>query len=237
MIALTNAFNEKVILALDTPSPKDAWHFLEIVGKEIKYVKVGHRLYFLGGSEFVSDLVKTGYNVFLDLKFHDIPNTVAMALQPLMDAGLWSLTLHAAGGRAMLEAAVKEKERSRARTRLFGVTILTSHSDESWKEVNPGSFFEDTITARAILCEKTGLDGLVCSPSDLNIIDSQVSSNFLKIVPGIRLERSLDDQMRALTPGEAVRAGASYLVIGRPLLKAEDPLRVLKEIKSQLGED
>lgn len=233
---LTNKTEDRIILALDTPTTERASDILDLLGERISHVKVGYRLFFLGGISFVSGLIKSGYKVFLDLKLHDIPNTVAIAVQPLLDLGLWSLTLHSAGGRAMLEAAVREKERAGSSTELFGVTILTSHSPESWIEVNPGSPFEETLTARAKLCEDSGLDGLVCSPSDLAFLRNDVREDFLKIVPGIRLETTEDDQTRAKTPEEAIRRGASYLVIGRPVLNAEDPVQVMETIKRMLGD-
>jgi len=236
LVNLENSKEKNIILALDTHSLNDAFRILDLAGDDLKYVKVGYRLYFLGGIDFISKLQSRGYCVFLDLKLHDIPNTVSIALEPLMDMGLWSITLHSAGGRAMLEQAAAARNRSGTKTRLFGVTVLTSHSDISWQEVNPGASISSTLLSRAVLCENCGLDGLVCAPSDLPLLDSSVSRDLDRIVPGIRLKDTTDDQQRSKSPFDAIKDGADYLVVGRPVLNSPSPGNVIQTIRNQIRE-
>lgn len=222
-----------LILALDTSTPEEAETILDKVTRAISFVKIGHRLYTLGGIPFLEHIMKRGFNIFLDLKLHDIPNTVSIALEPLMDMGLWSLTLHTAGGREMLEGAVKTKERKCSDTLLLGVTVLTSHSPKSWEEVNPGCSLEKALVERAKLSADVGMDGIVCSPLDLPIINRSGLEGLIRVVPGVRFQEGLDDQKRVTTPGKAFLEGADYIVVGRPIIKDPEPLLVIDRIREE----
>lgn len=222
-----------LILALDTSTLEEAEGLLDNIESSLSYVKIGHRLYALGGIPFLEKTMKRGLNVFLDLKLHDIPNTVSIALEPLMNIGLWSLTLHTAGGREMLEGAVQTKGRLRSGTLLLGVTVLTSHSPESWEEVNPGCSLQRSLVERARLSAEVGMDGIVCSPLDLPLINLSGAEGLIRVVPGVRLQEGKDDQKRVTTPGKAFLDGADYIVVGRPIIKAPDPLLVIQKIREQ----
>jgi len=225
-----------LIIALDTPTVMDAEKILEKIEGHVSYLKIGHRLYALGGTPFLEGLVKKGFKVFLDLKLHDIPNTVSIALEPFLDLGLWSLTLHTAGGRAMLEEAVKTKGKHGSSTLLLGVTVLTSHSESSWEEVNPGCDLSSALMERATLSAEAGLDGIVCSPLDLEVIKRSGGRDLLRIVPGIRFREGQDDQKRITRPGQAFRNGASYIVMGRPVINASNPVDVIEKVWEEYRE-
>lgn len=225
-----------VILALDTSDIAKAEEILDEVGDSLKFLKVGHRLFAQGGKSFIDSLIRREFNVFLDLKLHDIPNTVSIALEEYLDMGIWAITLHTSGGREMLEYAVETRNRMRSSAYLLGVTVLTSHDDKSWGEVNPGGELARSLASRTSLCLQTGLDGLVCSPLDLPLVSRSGGSELKKVVPGIRLEQGNDDQKRINTPLEAFRSGADYIVVGRPILNAPDKTAVMRNIASQVEE-
>ncbi len=224
-----------LILALDLDTLAGARGTLDIVRDRIRYVKIGPRLFALGGVPFVTEMVDYGFKVFLDLKLHDIPNTIRLAVQAFSDIGLWSLTLHAAGGRRMLEEAVSARDRSRSSMKLFGISVLTSFDDRLWNEATPGCPMTDALRSRSWLCDDVGLDGVVCSPLDLPII-GEGREGFLKVVPGVRLASSEDDQTRVATPAQAFKNGADYVVMGRPIYRADDLDQAMDRITSSIKE-
>jgi len=224
----------EVVLALDTEDLTSANEILELLGTELKYVKIGPRLLYLGGKEFIFSLMKC-WNVFLDVKLHDIPNTVRGAVSALAGMGIFGLTLHVAGGERMLREAVKMRDETNPEMKIFGVTVLTSIDDEEWKSLAPGSVLEDAVKSRTKLAEKAGIDGVVCSPKDLDAVKG-TSKRLLTLVPGVRPKGvSYDDQARVMTPAEAKERGADFIVIGRPVLAAPDPLEALIGIKKEVG--
>lgn len=226
----------ELILALDVENVEAAWKVLDQAGPELKFAKVGPRLFFQGGKDLINRLTDKGYLVFLDLKLHDIPNTVAIAIQALADVDLWALTIHTAGGRNMLRAAKEARDAAGAKLNLLGVSVLTSVDDQAWAEVVPaGGSVSEAVVARAGLCVEEKIEGLVCSPLELIKIREAVGHQIKTIVPGIRPAAGGDDQRRVATPAQAVAAGADFLVVGRPILQADDPRAAVKLITAQMN--
>lgn len=224
-----------LILALDMETLEEMWKVLDIVGDKVKQIKIGHRLFALGGRDLLRKLNER-WKVFLDFKLHDIPSVVALAVRTLADEGVWALTLHTAGGRKMLEEAVREREKSGGKMLLLGVTILTSLSKEDWEELAPGASFEDALLARAKICYECGLNGLVCSAKDLPLFKEGFGKKLLKVVPGIRINGGVDDQARTATPKEAILNGADFIVVGRSITKAKDPREAIDRIEREIEE-
>lgn len=226
-----------LIVAVDMKTPGEAKDFLVRLDGATRYVKIGPRLYALGGTGFLKDIIGMGYKLFLDLKLHDIPNTVAMACEPLAELGLWALTVHTSGGYEMMAGAVRARDRAGSDVKLLGITVLTSLGGELWNEVHPGCDMNHALAARAEAAQRAGLDGIVCSPMDLGLLKGR-AENLLRVVPGIRPEKSgADDQVRTATLGGAARGGADYIVVGRPILEAADPVLAAKDIISTLSEE
>ena len=225
-----------LIIALDLPTLDEAREFLEKLDMKTPYVKVGPRLYALGGVSFAKEIIDMGYNLFLDLKLHDIPNTVASAVEPLSELGLWALTIHTSGGYEMMARSVSMRDRTGSKMKLLGITVLTSLGGNLWSDVHPGSDISASIIARAETAERAGLDGIVCSPLDLGLLKGK-AEKLLRVVPGIRMSRvSTEDQTRVAVPAEAARGGASYIVVGRPILESDDPMKAAESIMKDLSE-
>ena len=187
------------------------------------------------GPEFVKELTGKGFDVFLDLKFHDIPNTVARACNAAADLGIWMLNVHASGGRAMLESAREAIDKNQNRPLLIAVTVLTSLSSEDLLELGVPSTIEEQVIRLAKLTHSACLDGVVFSASEVKSMRSTLGSNFKLVTPGIRPAGSAsDDQKRIMTPSDAIQSGSDYLVVGRPITQASDPLRALLEIESEI---
>ncbi len=225
-----------LILALDAHDVGEARQIAASMRSVLKYLKIGPRLWVQGGAGFVEEIRAQGFEVFLDLKLHDIPNTVAAAVDALSDLGLWALTLHSAGGKAMLEAAVSARDDAGSETVLLGGSVLTSIDEQAWKPVCPGCSLAEAIRSRTRLCADSGLDGIVCAPPDLAVVKEIAGESLVTIVPGIRPWKSKDDQKRAATAMEAIREGADYLVVGRPIIQAENPLAAVSSIFEQIEE-
>lgn len=224
-----------VIVALDFPSQDSAMALVNQLRPSLCRLKVGKELFTRLGPAFVEKLVQAGFDVFLDLKFHDIPNTVAAACDAAADLGVWMINLHASGGTKMMETAMQRLAGKSHRPKLIAVTILTSLGEAEIHEIGFQGTSADNVQRLSALAQSSGLDGVVCSPLEAAAIRAQAGSDFLLVTPGVRpATASLDDQKRVMTPAGAIRAGSSYLVIGRPVTAAPDPLRVLKEINSSL---
>ena len=224
-----------VITALDFAKASEALAFAETVDPTLSRVKVGKELFTRAGPQVVKDLHTMGFEVFLDLKFHDIPNTVAGAVRAACELGVWMVNVHASGGKPMLEAAVEAVKTTGGDTLLIGVTVLTSMNDEDVAGVGYSNKAADQAVLLAKLAAQSGLDGVVCSPQEVPIIRGAVDSltkNFVTVTPGVRpgVLNSNDDQRRTMTPAEAVRNGSDYLVIGRPITQAASPNDTLTSI-------
>ena len=194
-------------------------------------VKVGMELFTAAGPAILDGLHRLGFDVFLDLKFHDIPNTVAGACRAAAALGVWMLNVHACGGRRMMEAARKAAGDAHDRPLVIGVTVPTSMDRDDLVETGVVAELSDQVRSLARLSQDCGLDGIVCSPVDLRHLRGSIDADFLRVTPGIRLEDDSDDQRRVTTPGDAVRAGADFLVIGRSITRAPDPVAALESIE------
>jgi orotidine-5'-phosphate decarboxylase len=225
-----------VIVALDFAEVRSALQLVEDLDPGSCRLKVGKELFTRGGPALVERLVGSGFDVFLDLKFHDIPNTVASACHAAADLGVWMLNVHALGGRRMLTAAREGVARSRHKPVLIAVTILTSMDSTDLAAVGLAGSAEDNVRRLAALVQQAGLDGVVCSSRETAMLRKALGADFTLVTPGIRPAGSRqDDQRRVVTPLEAVRGGADYLVIGRPVTRADDPASVLRTINSEIS--
>ncbi len=187
------------------------------------------------GPAFVEACMKRGFDVFLDLKFHDIPNTVAGACRAGADLGVWMMNVHASGGRRMMQAACEAVDKSSTETLLIAVTILTSLSEEELAEVGFSGSAADNVSRLAALAQSSGMHGVVCSPREAQQLRSDLGDEFLLVTPGVRPAGSdTADQRRVMTPRDAMNAGSNYLVIGRPITATEDPLQALQQIADSL---
>ena len=224
--------SKAVIIALDFAEQAPALELADRLDPARCRLKVGKEMFTRFGADFVKALHEREFDVFLDLKFHDIPNTVAKACQAAADLGVWMLNVHASGGRAMMEHAMKGLEQyGHDRPLLIAVTVLTSMTQEQFNELGLSGSIEEQVKRLAKLTNDSGLDGVVCSAQEATALRSVVTEDFLLVTPGIRPAGSAkDDQHRIMTPVDALQAGSNYLVIGRPITKADDPLKALYDI-------
>ena len=201
-------------------------------------LKIGKEMFTRLGPAFVERVIGRGFDVFLDLKYHDIPNTVAAACEAAADLGVWMMNVHASGGRRMMETAMDRlAQRAQQRPLLIAVTILTSLSQEELAEIGYRGSAEENVLRLAGLARDSGLDGVVCSPREAAPLRERVGGDFLLVTPGVRpASASLDDQTRVMTPADAMRAGSSYLVVGRPITAAADPLAALRAINAEIAD-
>jgi orotidine-5'-phosphate decarboxylase len=226
----------EIIVALDTASGGRALDLVRSLRGQISIFKVGLELYTATGPSIVREIKGLGAEVFLDLKFHDIPNTVARAAAEAARMGVAMLDVHLSGGAAMIRRAVDEVEAACTlnqirRPALLGITVLTSLGDESLPPLGIHRTAHEQVLALAALGQEAGLDGVVASPRELQSLRSRLGSDFVLVTPGIRPEGApVDDQVRTLTPREAVEAGADYLVIGRPITGADSPAAAARDI-------
>jgi len=228
--------NSKVIVALDFATQKNALALVDRLDPKMCRLKVGKELFTVAGPALVEQLVERGYDVFLDLKFHDIPKTVASACKAAAQLGVWMVNVHAIGGRRMMEAAREVLDDSPKRPKLIAVTVLTSMGREDLNELGIPGEPQDTVLRLARLAHESRLDGVVCSAQEAPLLRQELGTDFCLVTPGIRpANTSQDDQVRIVTPAEAIRLGSDYLVIGRPITKAADPLQVLQQINLELS--
>lgn len=231
-----NNIKTPVIVALDYPSRESAMAFVDRVTPQTCRLKVGKELFVAEGPGFVRELVRRGFCVFLDLKFHDIPNTVASACRVAADLGVWMINVHGLGGTKMLQAARAAIPVGGDSPLLIGVTLLTSMDADEVRGIGLPGTPVDNVSRLARLCRDSGLDGLVCSAQEAPTLRSEFGQDFLLVTPGIRPAGSASgDQARVMTPSAAIAAGSNFLVIGRPVTQADDPLSVLLTIQRELG--
>jgi orotidine-5'-phosphate decarboxylase len=222
----------KIIVAIDKPDEAAARALARMLDPKLCRVKIGKESFVAAGPKLVENFQKLGFEVFLDLKFHDIPNTVAEACKAAAKLGVWMVNIHAGGGRAMMIAARNSIDQLSiaAKPKLIGVTVLTSLTEPEVHEIGVTGKLEDQVLRLAGLSAECGLDGVVCSAREAISLRKQCGPQFLLVTPGIRLSSAAkDDQARVVTPQDALRAGASYLVIGRPITAANDPRAALEE--------
>ncbi len=227
--------NACIIVSLDYAGATAALALVSELDPEKCRVKVGKELFTRAGPTLIEKLVGQGFDVFLDLKYHDIPNTVARACSAASDLGVWMLNVHASGGRAMLNSAREAVEKSNHKPLLIAVTVLTSLSTHDLSELGLTSSVEEQVIRLAKLTRSAGLDGIVCSPQEVSIMRKHMDQDFKLITPGIRPAGSAnEDQKRVMTPAEAITMGSDYLVIGRPITQATDPMQALRDIEADI---
>lgn len=228
--------DSKVIVSLDFPDGKQALDLCQKLDPSSCKLKIGKELFTREGPDLVEKLIKSDFDIFLDLKYHDIPNTVASACRAAADLGVWMLNVHASGGRNMMETAIEALDKTTHKPLLIAVTVLTSMSQEDLSELGINRTVDDQVLLLANLAKESGLNGVVCSAKEANRIKNELGSDFCLVTPGIRpADSSSDDQKRIMTPSEAIAAGSHYLVIGRPITKADDPLVALESINVSIS--
>jgi len=230
---------EKIIIALDVGTKREALALAEAL-KEARVFKIGLELFTAEGPTLLEEAVRMGKRPFLDLKYHDIPNTVAGAVRSATRKGVHMLTLHTSGGKEMMAAAARVAQEESARTGkerpiLLGVTVLTSLKDEELRRIGFAHAVADQVLRLAVLAKDSGLDGVVCSPHEIEIIKRECGGDFLVVTPGIRpVWAAAQDQKRIMTPAEAIGKGADFLVIGRPITGAPSPHEAFLKILAEL---
>jgi len=224
---------DRLIVALDVPKADAARALVDRLAGHVGMFKIGSQLFTAAGPDLVHEVVARGERVFLDLKYHDIPNTVAGAVASACRLGVSLVDVHGLGGRAMMEAAVGALPAMGVR--LLAITILTSHDEETLGQIGVNGSMSDSVRRLALLAKDSGLDGVVSSPQEVGLIREACGSDFLIVTPGIRPSgAAVGDQARASTPAAALAAGADYIVVGRPIVAAEDPAAAADAIVREL---
>lgn len=225
--------NEKIILVLDFSSAKDALHYVRELHDLVGMFKVGSQLFMAEGPPVVREIIQQKGKVFLDLKFHDIPNTVTHAAVEAASLGVSMMTIHAAGGRAMMQSVSKElhEKFGARRPMVVAVTVLTSLDTRALFETGVERPVDDQVERLALLAQECGIDGVVCSPREIQVVRKAVNPNFKIVTPGIRMpDQSLNDQQRIATPRDALGAGADYIVVGRAVTGDPDPRAAMQRL-------
>lgn len=228
-------YAERLIVALDFSDPREALAMVEQLSPLGVSFKIGLELFMAGGPPLVAKLA-AGQRIFLDLKFHDIPNTVAAAVKNAAALGVWMINVHAAGGRGMMAAAREAVEQMDKRPLVIAVTVLTSMSDRSLAETGYRGGVAGGVNLLSSLAAQCGLDGVVCSPLEVPLVKKNISPQFLTVSPGVRpAGQSRDDQSRVAEPAAVIRAGGDFLVVGRPITGSTDPLQAAAGILEEMG--
>jgi len=227
--------DSKIIVALDYPTMDAAVALANQLDPQRCKLKVGKELFTRSGPRVVEQLTTAGFDIFLDLKYHDIPTTVAKACRAAADLGVWMMNVHTLGGPAMMTAARDALAQDETRPLLIGVTLLTSMDETTFQHIGLTGTISDTVLRLAQLADQSGLDGVVCSAQEATQLRTQHGEKFQLVTPGIRPANSdTGDQHRTMTPAEAMAAGSSYLVIGRPITGANNPMQALEAIEASL---
>ena len=229
--------SKNIIIALDFATGDQTLQFLDLLDPNLCRVKIGKELFTASGPQLVRKIIDRGFDVFLDLKFHDIPNTVARASKVAADLGIWMFNIHASGGRTMMEAARESIDSlGNQRPLLIGVTVLTSFLKKDLEQTGIHSYLEDQVSKLAFLARDSGLDGVVCSAAETKLLRSQIDDKFCLVTPGIRRpEDAIGDQKRIIGPAEAIQNGSNYLVVGRPITSADSPNGALIEFNDAVS--
>ena len=227
----------KIIVALDYEKEAEALALVDQIDPSLCRLKVGKEMFTTLGINFVKQLHQRNFDVFLDLKYHDIPNTVARAVRSAADLGVWMVDLHASGGLRMMEEAKRILEPyGKDAPLLIAVTVLTSMEDLDLLQIGINASPMEQVLRLAHLTQRAGLDGVVCSPQEVEILRNACGEEFKLVTPGIRpIGADFGDQRRVMTPTAAIRAGSDYLVVGRPITKADNPAEVLRSINASIG--
>jgi orotidine-5'-phosphate decarboxylase len=232
-----NAHSPRIVVALDYPEAAPALDMVAQLEPSLCRLKVGKELYTAEGPALLEQLMAMEFEVFLDLKFHDIPNTVAQACKAAAALGVWMVNVHALGGRRMMEAAREAVSQAERPPRLIAVTVLTSMGQADLAEIGINATPAEMVLRLARLTRSSGLDGVVCSGEEAAILRREMGESFCLVTPGIRpVGANAGDQTRIMTPRAALENGADYLVIGRPITQAADPFRALEDISREIGD-
>ena len=228
---------KKIIVALDFNSASRAVEFVDTLDPKLCRLKIGKELFTAAGPNLVETMIKKEFDVFLDLKFHDIPNTVASAVQVAADLGVWMLNVHISGGSKMMKSAKDAILSHRGcKPILIGVTVLTSISSAELSEIGINNDLKDQVVQLAKLAYQSGLDGVVCSAEEAKLLRNSMPADFILVTPGIRREQdAAGDQKRVITPSQAIRNGSDYLVVGRPITQAASPSAALAAFNSEIA--
>lgn len=227
---------DKIIVALDFADRHQAEALVARLDPSLCKLKIGKELFTRAGPDLVRAVVEQGYDVFLDLKFHDIPNTTARAVAAAADLGVWMVNVHASGGQRMMEAAAQQLQGMGVKTLLTAVTVLTSMSEDDLRQIGIDDSTDQQVLRLATLARDSGVDGVVCSPLEAAGLAAQLGNSFLRVTPGVRpADAGADDQRRTMTPAQALANGSSYLVIGRPITRAASPRDTLLAIREEIG--
>jgi len=225
-----------IVVALDYADARQALAFVDQLEPGRCQLKVGKELFTRSGPSIVETLTNKGFKVFLDLKFHDIPNTTAQAVLAAADSGAWMVNVHASGGRPMMEESIKRLRDNGHNTLLIAVTVLTSMNEAELRETGVNATPAEQVLNLATLTEQAGLDGVVCSAQEAVMLRQALSKDFKLVTPGIRPSfAEKGDQQRIVTPGQALKDGSDYLVIGRPITRAENPMEALELIEKEIA--
>lgn len=226
-----------IVVALDYPTLEQATAMAKRLDPKLCRVKVGKELFTKVGPAILDELHALGFDVFLDLKFHDIPNTVANAVSVAANSGVWMVNVHASGGRRMMEASANALAKvANNNTLLIAVTVLTSMDQTDLAEIGIDLTPQEHVKRLATLAKSSGMDGVVCSAQESAMLSSALGKDFVLVTPGIRpVGAEQGDQKRIMTPAEAMAAGSHYLVMGRPITQASDPIAVLTQVNNELG--
>lgn len=224
----------KIIVALDYQDATSALNLVRQLNPQMCRLKVGKELFTAAGPQLVEALHQQNFDVFLDLKFHDIPNTTAKACQAAANLGVWMVNVHASGGVEMMQAAREAVDKNQTKPLLIAVTVLTSMSEQSLQKIGIQTPLQQHVLNLATLSKEAGLDGVVCSAQEAALLKANLGEDFCLVTPGIRPKNAAkDDQTRIVTPQDALKLGAHYLVIGRPITQAENPLSALEAIHAE----
>ncbi|MBO5254896.1 MAG: orotidine-5'-phosphate decarboxylase [Opitutales bacterium] len=225
----------KLMLALDLPDRESALEMLNKLRGSLEWVKIGLQMYLKYGASFVNEVADMGFKIFLDLKLHDIPNTVASAVKSLQGLPISMLTIHTCGGREMMLRALEAADATNENLRLLGVTVLTSFNEEGLAETGVTLPPAKQVELLAKLATDSGMKGLVCSPLEIETLRKIIPEDVILVTPGIRPAGSdANEQKRVMTPEMAAKAGSNFIVVGRPILKAENPAQAAKAIIAEL---
>ncbi|HQS36895.1 MAG TPA: orotidine-5'-phosphate decarboxylase [Methylotenera sp.] len=231
---MAQTHDPKIIVALDYADADSAFKLVSQLDPNLCRLKVGKELFTAAGPQFVEKLTRSDFGVFLDLKFHDIPNTVAKACSAASNLGVWMLNVHASGGMGMMQAAKQAVDSNSNNPLLIAVTVLTSMNQQTLNQIGIHTELATHVLNLATLTQQAGLDGVVCSAMEAKSLRTTLGNDFCLVTPGIRpTNASKDDQSRIVTPKDALELGSSYLVIGRPITQAANPLAALEAIHAE----
>ena len=225
---------KQIIVALDFDSFKEASSIVKHLDPEIYRLKIGKQLFTSEGPKVLDEFNKQGFDLFLDLKLHDIPNTVYKALKNLLNQDVWMTNIHLLGGEEMIQAAREAKEHSKSKALLIGVTVLTSLDENNIKNMGFSIKIPELVKILSISAKKNNIDGVVCSAQEVPEIKGNIGIDFITVTPGIRIEQNKNDQSRVTTLEEATKNGSDYIVLGREITASEDISKMIKKIESYI---